>query len=57
MSTALTLVLVLALAVAAIHLALDRGRPHPGEFDDIAELDRHTRARAALARATRTENP
>ncbi len=57
MSTAITLMLVLALAVAAIHLALDRGRPQPGEFDDIAELDRHTRARAALARATRTENP
>lgn len=57
MSAAVTLLLVLALAVAAIHLALDHGRPHPGEFDDIAELDRHTRARAALARATRTENP
>lgn len=57
MSTALTLVLLLALAVAAIHLVLDRGRPQPGEFDDITHLQRQIRARAAMARATRTENP
>ena len=53
MTIALQVLLAMGLAVATIHLALQGRRPHPGEFDDIARLDRQL---AALARA-RKDHP
>lgn len=52
MSAAVTLLGIVGLAVAAIHLTLDRRRPDPPEFDDIAALQQAQRTRAAMRRIT-----
>jgi hypothetical protein len=52
MTSAIPITLAVALIVAAVHLWLERGRPAPPEFDDVASLNRNLAARAAMRRAT-----
>lgn len=57
MTSAVQILLAIGLATALINLALERGRPRPGEFDDIAALHRAERARAAMRRAATRSTP